>query len=94
MNLVKVLRLRERNVSIDGRLSTVASQNGQYKGSISDVRLEIYFENVQQLTSPGEQIIGSPTSWDEFELKFIEIAKPTLSGQAPEPDTVQRYKKY
>ena len=95
MNLVKVLRLRERNVSIDGRLSTVASQNGQYKGSISDVRLEIYFENVQQpqlVPPPGEQIIASPTFWDEFELKFIEIAKPTISGQAPEPDTVQRYK--
>ena len=78
MNLVKVLRLRERNVSIDGRLSTVASQNGQYKGSISDVRLEIYFENVQQpqlSPPPGEQVIASPTSWDEFELKFIEIAK-------------------
>ena len=88
MNLVKVLRLRESQVDIDGRLSYMVSQTSNYKGAISDVRLEVYQSTAVGPTLPDG---SGGVAYDEFELKFIELFKLGIAGQPPEPDVVKKY---
>lgn len=87
MDLIKVLRLRPTVTSIEDRLSYVVVQETGYKGAISDVRLEVYVENV---TIQSNDPTATSTSGDEFELKFIEITKVS-TGQAPTAEPVKRY---
>lgn len=87
MELIKVLRLRPTVTSIEDRLSYVVVQETGYKGAISDVRLEVYVENV---TIQSNDPTVTSTSGDEFELKFIEITKVS-TGQAPTAEPVKRY---
>jgi hypothetical protein len=87
MELIKVLRLRPTVTSIEDRLSYVVVQETGYKGAISDVRLEVYVENV---TIQSNDPTATSTSGDEFELKFIEITKVS-TGQAPTTEPVKRY---
>lgn len=88
MNLVKVLRLRESQVDINGRLSYMVSQTSNYKGAISDVRLEVYHSTAVGPTLPDG---SGGVAYDEFELKFIELFKLGIAGQPPEPDVVKKY---
>jgi len=92
MELIKVLRLRATKATVDERLS-MNNTGSVYKGGFTDVRLEIYVETISepQITPPPGQPITAPISYDEFELKFIKIAKLAISGQAPEPDIVKKY---
>lgn len=85
MELIKVLRLRPSTTTIEERLPYTVVQQTGYKGAISDVRLEVYVENVTS------QDAVNPTSYDEFELKFIEISKVSVGGQAPTAEPVKRY---
>lgn len=85
MELIKVLRLRPSTTTIEERLSYTVVQQTGYKGSISDVRLEVYVENI------SSQDATNSNSYDEFELKFIEISKVSVGGQAPTAEPVKRY---
>jgi hypothetical protein len=84
MELIKVLRLRVVDSTIEERLKNSTNSSG-YKGGFSDVRVEIYVE------TKTEEVDGKVETWDDYELKFIKLFKVTATNTAPEPDVSKKY---
>jgi hypothetical protein len=84
MELIKVLRLRVVDSTIEERLKNSTNSSG-YKGGFSDVRVEIYVKTKTQ------GIDGKVETWDDYELKFIKLFKVTATNTAPEPDVSKKY---
>ena len=87
MELIKVLRLRATEVQIEERLGINVGTGG-FKGGVTDVRLEVYVESVTSTVD------GKVETWEDYQLKFIELFKPVAPNTAPTPDPEKKYSNY